>query len=366
MILGKSSDPGKEVALGEEAAGMDNALEFLYGDDSAMKSRKFLITGWLEDIEKYFPGPIVALLQKEAIGRLDLKDLLHSAALLATLEPNKNLVLNLLQAKELIPEETRGEARNLVRRYIDKVREKYFFSLREKTRGAIRSGRRTYNPRPVDIDWKQTIRLNLKNYLPEYNTIVPTRVVGNTRTRQRTKHFFVLVDQSYSMAHSAIYAGIASSVLASLPLLKTRLIVFDTEMAELTDFLQDPVDLLFGIQMGGGTHITPVLEFVERETAFPSDTYILLISDLYEGYSEKRMLEVFRRLTGTGVRTAVLLSFAEKRLADYDKKMGQALSALQIPVLGCSVELFPDMIEAFFRDEDLLEWAVRNEVQKVR
>ena len=365
LILGKGADPESSVPLEEEEAQVDEALDFLYGDQKTSGERKILISDWLKDIEKFFPEPAIIVLQKEAIEQLKLKDLLNSPELLASIQPDKNLILNLIEAKDLIPPETKDEVRKLVRKYIEKISEKYFLNLLERTRGVLKTVQKSYNPRPRDIDWKGTIRMNMRNYLPEHKTIVPARLVGSSRNSVRPKHLFVLVDQSYSMAHSVMYAGIASSILASLPLLKTRLIAFDTEMVELTEMLTDPVDLLFGIQLGGGTHIAPVVEYVEKEIEDAENTYILMITDLYEGFSEEMMLQTFEKLVHRGVKVAVLLTFEEKGIADYDKKMGKALAGMGISVIGCSTELFPEMIEVFFRNGDVLEWAGKQRMFRV-
>ncbi len=365
LILGKASDPENSVPLEEEESQVDDAMDFLYGDQKTSKERKILISDWLKNIEKFFPEPAIIVLQREAIERLQLQDLLNSPELLASIEPDKNLILNLIEAKDLIPSETKDEVRKLIRKYIEKISEKYFMNLLERTRGVLKTVERSYNPRPRDIDWKGTIRMNMRNYLPDYKTIVPARIVGSSRNSARAKHLFVLVDQSYSMAHSVMYAGIASSILASLPLLKTRLIAFDTDMVELTEMLTDPVDLLFGIQLGGGTHIAPVLEYVEKEIEDAENTYILLISDLYEGFSEDLMIQTFEKLVHSGVKVTVLLTFEEKGIADYDKKMGKALVGLGISVLACSTELFPEMIEVFFRSGDLQEWAGKQRMYRV-
>ena len=131
--------------------------------------------------------------------------------------------------------------------------------LSEPTRaavtGALNRSARNRRPRHAEIDWHRTIRANLKHYQPDYQTVVPEVRIGYGRRRQSMRHIILCIDQSGSMATSVVYSAIFGAVMATLPAVSTSLVVFDTAVVDLTDELDDPVDLLFWAQLGGGTDI---------------------------------------------------------------------------------------------------------------
>src|SRR5205823_7899672 len=165
-----------------------------------------------------------------------------------------------------------------------------------------------HRPRHAEIDWGRTLRANLRHYQPEYRTIIPETLIGFGRRRSSLRDVILCVDQSGSMATSVVYAGVFGAVLASLRAIRTRMVVFDTSVVDLTEQLQDPVDLLFGTQLGGGTDIHRALDYCQGLVTRPQETILVLISDLYEGGNREEMLKRAAALTASGVQMIALLA----------------------------------------------------------
>ena len=190
--------------------------------------------------------------------------------------------------------------------------------LMQAVRGSLNRATRTYRPRHNEINWDRTIRLNLKNYQPDRGTVIVDRLVGHGHKRSALRDIVLCVDQSGSMATSVVYAGIFGAVLATLKAVSTRMVVFDTSVVDLTDDLQDPVDLLFGTQLGGGTDIHRGLTYCQQVISRPAQTILVLITDLYEGGSQEGMLRKAAELVGSGVQMICLLALSDDGRPSYD------------------------------------------------
>jgi Mg-chelatase subunit ChlD len=340
---------------------MDSALEALYGERGGRGRRGGLqesapqVARWLGDIREYFPAPVVRVLQQDAIERLELSRLLLEPEMLEAVEPDVRLVGTLLSLNSVLPERARETARRVVRDVVRELRERLEQRTRSALRGALDRSARTVRPRRgAEIDWRRTVHANLRSYLPEQRTVVPERLVGYGRRQRAVQREVILcVDQSGSMAESVVYAGVFSAVLASLPALRTSLVAFDTAVADLTDRLHDPVEVLFGTQLGGGTDINRALAYCQRLVSRPADTVLVLISDLYEGGPRDEMLRRAAALTGSGVQVIALLSLADDGAPAYDHENAAALSALGVPVFACTPDRFPDLMAAAVERRDL-------------
>ena len=248
------------------------------------------VARWLGDIRAYFPASVVQVMQKDAIERLGLTRLLLEPEMLDAVEPDVHLVGTLLSLSRVIPEQARESARAVVRAVTRDLERRLAQRTRSAVTGALNRASRTSRPRrPADIDWDRTIRANLRNYLPEQRTVVPERLVGYARKQQAVARDVVLcLDQSGSMASSVVYAGVFGAVLASVRSLRTSVVAFDTSVADLTDQLSDPVDVLFGTQLGGGTDINQAVAYCQRLITRPASTIFILVSDLFEGGDRQR------------------------------------------------------------------------------
>jgi Mg-chelatase subunit ChlD len=233
-------------------------------------------------------------------------------------------------------------------------------------RGSLNRATRSSRPRYNEINWDLTIRANLKNYLPEQKTIIAEKLVGHGHKRSSLRDIVLCVDQSGSMAASLVYSGIFGAVLASIRAVSTRMVVFDTAVVDLTDDLQDPVDLLFGTQLGGGTDINRALAYCQQVITRPTQTILVLITDLYEGGNQQEMLRRAAELIASGVQVICLLALSDKGTPSFDKHNAAILASFGIPSFACTPDLFPDMMAAAIQKQDLGIWAAKNDIVTVR
>jgi Mg-chelatase subunit ChlD len=363
LILGKDAQNSPEKASAEggdgadaivqltpEQIGMDKTLEALYAQHAertgGLVGSSPNVNRWLGDIRTYFPSPMVQIMQRDALDRLHLNQMLTQAELLESLVPDVHLVATLLALNEAIPDETRHTARLVVQKVVEDIEKRLSQSLREAVRGALSRAVRNRRPRYTEIDWQKTIRANLKNYQPTLQTIIPDQFIGRGRRGQSLRHIILLVDQSGSMATSVVYASIFGAVLASLRSLQTHFIVFDTDIADLTAHLHEPIDLLFGTQLGGGTDIGKALSYAEGLITSPNDTILILISDLFEGGNNALFLARAAALKESGVQVISLLALSDDGKPAYDKTNAKHLAEKDIPCFACTPDKFADLIAA--------------------
>jgi Mg-chelatase subunit ChlD len=370
MALGGAPDgegTGYRLSGGDAAA--DAALAALYDADrdigaagrgegggrgGGLNASAPRVARWLGDIRRYFPSTVVQVMQADAIERLNLTRLLLEPELLDAVEPDVHLVGTLLSLNRVMPERSRRAARAVIATVVADLERRLAQRTRAALTGAVNRAARVNRPRSADIDWGRTILANLRHYRPELGTVVPERLIGYGRRGLAVQRDVVLlVDQSGSMAASVVYASVFSAVLASLRTLRTSLVVFDTAVADLTDRLADPVDVLFGTQLGGGTDINRALAYAQGLVTRPRDTILVLISDLYEGGIREEMLRRVSALTASGVQVIVLLALSDQGAPDYDKDNAAALAGLGVPAFACTPDLFPELIAAAIERRDL-------------
>jgi hypothetical protein len=300
---------------------------------------------WLGDIRRYFPTPVVQILQRDAVDRLDLRQLLLEPELLQGVEPDIHLVTLLVELNRHLPDETRATARQVIAQVLADLERRLADHTRQAVRGALSRSARTRRPRPGDIDWQTTIAANLRHWIPEHRTVVPERLVGHGR-RQRSlaRDVIIAVDQSGSMADSVVYASLFGGVLAQLPALRTSFVAFDTAITDLTVSLHDPVDVLFGVQLGGGTDIASALTYCQRLIERPRETVLFLVSDLFEGGNAEVMRRRVGELVESGVQVIVLLALSDEGTPAHDHDHAAALGALGATVLSCTPDEFPAVL----------------------
>ncbi|MEO6994612.1 MAG: VWA domain-containing protein [Lacunisphaera sp.] len=363
LILGKEAANLCSGGLGADETAMDVALQALYRDDGEEKKRGGLgasapnVARWLGDIRSYFPSDVVRVMQKDALERLNLQQMLLEPEMLAAAEPDVHLVATLVSLSRVIPNRTKETARQVVRRVVQDVERKLADPLRQAVRGALARSVRNRRPRLKEIDWHRTIRANLKNYQPAQRTIIAETLIGHGRKRSSVKDVILCVDQSGSMATSVVYSSIFGAVLASLPALSTKMILFDTAVVDLTEEIEDPVDLLFGAQLGGGTDIHKALTYCSGLVRRPQDTSMILITDLYEGGDAQGMLRRAAGLVASGVNLICLLALSDAGSPSYDHRHAAALAAMGVPVFACTPDHFPDLMAAALSRQDVHLWA---------
>ncbi|MGL6076692.1 MAG: VWA domain-containing protein [Fimbriiglobus sp.] len=381
LILGKDSQESLDGMGGCDLSGaeseMDAALGAIYDDvpeeEGSSKQRSAglgasapKLAKWLGDIRTYFKEDVVSVIQNDAIERRGLKQLLFEPETLKSVQPNIALVGTLMSLSGRIPERTKETARMVVSAVVEEVKKKLEQQIRQAVLGALNRKEHSPLPSATAIDWKWTIGRNLKNYNSEIGTIVPERVYFYSRS-QRSGAWTVIVDmdQSGSMADSVVYGAICGSIFASLPALDTHVVAFDTEVVDLTEKCgNDPVDMIFGVQLGGGTDINKSVAYCEQFIKDPKKTLFILLTDLFEGGNEAQLVRRMGEMAASGVKAICLLALSDNGSPCYDENLARKLSALGIPCFACTPARLPDLVEGALRGADLTKLATKTEAKK--
>lgn len=377
LVLGKDSQDalaqmcpnGGGCSLSSEQAEMDEALAAIYdesGEDGAGRQGGLgksapRLSKWLGDIRNYFQQDVVTIIQQDAIERQGLKQLLFEPEMLKNVQPNVQLVGTLMSLKGQIPERTKETARMVVRAVVDQIKLALEQKIRQAVMGALNRREHTPLPSASTIDWKWTIGRNLKNYNAELKTIIPERVYFFSRA-QRSNNWTVIVDmdQSGSMADSVVYGAVTGSIFASLPALETHVIAFDTEVVDLTEQCgNDPVDMLFGVQLGGGTDINKSVGYCEQFIKEPKRTLFIMITDLFEGGNQAQLVRRLGDMVAAGVRAMCLLALNDSGVPCFDEALARKLAALGIPCFACTPQRLPELLEGALRGANLSALATK-------
>jgi Mg-chelatase subunit ChlD len=369
VLGGGDAAEGTGVSLGEVDARMDGVLGALYDDKDrkgGLGASAPSVARWLGDIRGYFPSSVVRVMQQDAFERLGLRQMLMEPELLEAVEADVHLVATLLSLQSVMPAKTRETARGVVRKVVREVERRLAEPLRQAVTGSLSRSIRNRRPRHAEIDWNRTIRANLRHYQPSHRTIIPETRVGWGRRRSSLRDVILLIDQSGSMASSAVYSGIFGSVLASLPALSTRVIAFDTAVADLSDALHDPVDVLFGIRLGGGTDINHALAYAQQWVRRPQETVLFLVSDLYEGGDQDALLRRTAALVAAGVQVVALLALSDDGAPAYDHRVAATMAGFGVPAFACTPDQFPELIAAALQKRDVSQWAAERGIATQR
>lgn len=377
LILGQESEERfskmADAPLNEEQDLMDQALAAIYnrtgqgGFGSGASSGRGAgkgpsnpqISRWLGDVRTLFDKELVTVIQSDAVNRCGLKQLLFEPELLENMEPDVSLASTILMLKDQIPKRSKESVRAYIKKIVEEINKLLEQDIRRAVTAAV--NRKTHSPIPSAsaIDYKMTISRNLKHYNPELGTIVPEHFYFFDRmstTAANKWHIILDIDQSGSMGESVIYSSVISCILASMASVKTRVVAFDTNIIDLTEKSDDPVDLLFGFQLGGGTDIDKSVAYCEQFIENPSKTLFFLISDLEEGGNRAAFLRRMEDLKASGVTVVSLLALADGGKPYYDTQMAQRLAGLGIPCFACSPQLLPQLLEKALKGQDLSEF----------
>jgi len=377
LILGREADKqlcqmaGRSCLLDGDQTNLDEALSAIYGgaaEDKPLSGKRSAGLGssaprlakWLGDIRSYFNKDIVAVIQRDAIEQKGLKQLLFEPETLGQVTPNVELVGTLLSLKNMIPETTKETAREVIRAVVEEIMKRLRGGVEQAVRGALDRSRHSPFRSLPNLDWACTIRRNLKNYDRERQVVIPDSFHFFARQHRRKEwNVIVALDQSGSMADSVVYGGVMSAIFASLPSLETHVVAFDTEVVDLTEKCHDPVDLLFGVQLGGGTDINRAVGYCQGLVHDPRKTLFLLITDLYEGGNGKELVRRMEDLVAAGVRAICLLALSDSGVPSHDENMARRFAEAGVPCFGCTPNMLPALLEGALKDHDLHALAER-------
>jgi hypothetical protein len=372
LLLGEAAEEPLGAGLTAGEQGMDEALGALYEEAGEVEDRPGgqrygalgssapSVARWLGDIRSYFPTSVVQVMQRDAIDRLGLTSMLLEPELLDSVQPDVHLAATLVSLNRVMPETAKRTARLVVGKVVAEIERRITNTTRAAVRGAVSRSSRTRRPRLRDVDWNATIRRNLDHYVPERRTVIPERLVGyGHRAPAMSRDVIVAVDQSGSMAESVVYAAVFGATLASISSVRTSLVAFDVDVVDLTDRLADPVEVLFGCQLGGGTDINRALAYCQSLVSRPAETILVLISDLFEGGVEGQLVRRVAELVRDGVTVVALLALADSGAPSYDHEHAAALAALGVPTFACTPDQFPELLSVAISGGDIGLWAAQ-------
>jgi VWA domain containing CoxE-like protein len=372
IVLGKAANDGlcrmagRGSLLEGDQVGMDEALGQIYDQENqAPKQRSAGLGGsaprlarWLGDIRNYFKTDVVSIIQKDAIERKGLKQLLFEPETLGQVTPNIEMVGTLMALKNQIPDRAKAAAREVVRSVVEEIMKRMRGGLEQAVRGSLDRSRHSPMRCLPNMDWARTIRRNLKNYNRELKVVIPETFHFFARQHRRKEwNVIVCMDQSGSMADSVVYGGVTGAIFATMPALETHVIVFDTEVVDLTEKCHDPVDLIFGVQLGGGTDINRAVAYCQGLIHDPRKTLFLLITDLFEGGNGRELVQRMEALSQGGVRALCLLALADSGTPCYDQNMAHRFADVGVPCFACTPRMLPPLLEGALKGQDLFKLA---------
>ncbi|HEY7158654.1 MAG TPA: VWA domain-containing protein [Gemmataceae bacterium] len=367
LVLGKSAEAQQITCAGDEGCQrIEQLVGFLFdesgGSSGGGSGRRsggreggkggpvLTVPEWVDQVSELFPHQAKEVLEKELVQRRGLSELLEQPRLLEKIEPNVELVKTLLTHKDLLNPETRVLARKIIDKVVNELKNKMKVQVVSALTGAIRRDR--HSPRRVyrNLDIRTTLRRNLKNYDAERQQLLVDRLFFFAAERKkRPWHVLVVVDQSGSMLDSAIFSAIMASIFAELPVVRTSLILFDTEVVDLSDQVGQPVDVLLSIQLGGGTDITKALQYTQQLVREPARSIVVLITDFYEGREERDLVRQVRGMSEAGVRMIGLGALGYDARPAYNKITAGKLRKMGMDVLVCTPEKLAECMAQIIR-----------------
>ncbi len=361
--FGRGTGGGQRSPFGSRSTGRRTHDQ---GREGGLGASMPSISGWLGDVRELFPDAVVQLMQQDAIERVGLQKLLSEPDILEKIEPDVHLVAAIMSLKDAVPEESKASARILVAKVVDDLLKRLRNPMQQAVRGVLNRAQRNRRPKFNEIDWNHTVRRNLKHYQPKYKSVIPEHLVGFGRKKRKAVYDIIIcIDQSGSMSDSMVYASIFGAVMASIPALQTRLITFDTSVVDLTDKLEDPVEVLFGVQLGGGTDINQALTYAQNYIARPENTTLVLITDLYEGGNRYEMLQRADEIVRSGVSMITLLALSDNGSPNYNHEIASRFAKMGIVSFACTPDHFPELMAAALNRDDMHGWASQREIKVV-
>ena len=339
LVLGEAGNACMGGAgLSAEAAARDAALDWLYQRDGDLDRRDvrrsaghgestLSTVDWLDDVHRLFPKETIERLERDAVERYEILDVVTDPGVLERIEPNPTLLKAVLRTKHLMNPDVLRLARRIVEQVVRELMEKMATEIRNTFSGA-KSRRPSRLKRASSFDFRRTIHDNLRHYRPEERRLYVETPHFFSRTRRQLERWQVIlvVDQSGSMAGSVIHSAVTAACLWGLPGVRTHLIAFDTEVVDLTADVDDPVELLMKVQLGGGTNIAKAVAYAAQLIEQPRRTILAVITDFYEGGDPGWLVRTVKSLAEQGTHVLGLAALDEEANPSYDRELAQRLA----------------------------------------
>ncbi len=326
--------------LSGDAAAADAAMEWLYGRDPERGQRGERSAGlgpsalstpdWINDIHRLFPKEVIERLERDAVERFGIDEVVTNLEVLERIEPSESLLRAVLHTKHLMNPEVLAAARRLVAEVVRRIMEKLVTEVRQAFSGTRDRRRRSQVKVARNFDFKQTLAANLHRYDPARRRLYLETPIFNSRTRRHAEDWDIvlLIDQSGSMVDSVIHSAVMAACLWQLPGMRTHLVAFDTEVVDLTADVSDPVELLMKVQLGGGTDIARAVAYAQSLVNQPSRSIVVLVSDFYEGGSPGELVQRVKALTEGGTKVLGLAALDAQAEPAYDRELAARLVAV--------------------------------------
>ena len=348
LILGSFSN----LEIDNEYSEIDETLNFLYdreytqnggysldnfnNSNSSKEKSALTVPKWISKVKKLFPKETVEIMQKQALEKYKLTEILTDENILKEIEPNIELLKNILTFKDMMSQNVKKLAYDIVKKTLEEIKNKMEVEIKKVFYGKKIPNSNTTNKIFKNLDIKKTIRYNLKNYDIKNKTIFTDKLFFNQNIKKYNPYnIIILIDESGSMLDSVIYSSIMASIFANLPYLSIKLVIFDISVVDLSEHIKEPIDILFKVQLGGGTNIAQALEYAKKITFAPDKTIVLLISDLFDSNDYKLMYKNANDIIESGSKLIVLTaldynanSIYDKEAARYFSKIGAKVGAL--------------------------------------
>jgi Mg-chelatase subunit ChlD len=357
LVLGKYARDQIDPGLSVEQQRIENALDFLYSreykdrgiraadDSGSLDPTQLTVPRWLSEVRELFPKETVAVIEKHALDRYNLTELVTDPEILRRLEPSFELVKILLTFRGHLEGEVLNEARRVIRSVIEEIKQRLMTEIHRAFSGRRNRFQHSNVKIAQNLDWRGTIRKNLKNFDTRRKQIAIEQVLFFSRIQRRLPWRIILcIDQSGSMASSVIYSAVMAGILNGLPLINVKLVVFDTSIVDLSGFIEDPVELLLSVQLGGGTNIGQAMQYCEQLVEDPHRTIVVLISDFCEGAPPRALLASCKRFREGGVRLLGLAALDETASPTYDVHMAEMLAAEGMDIAALTPKRFAEWL----------------------
>lgn len=339
LVLGRDAE--SELSLSERRLiRMDDALDFLYGREVGKDVRPedrragqgescLTIPDWLREVRELFPQETAEILQRHALDRYQLTELLTDREVLESMEPNVDLLKTVLSLKTIMKGPVLDAAHHMVQKVVDQLTKKLEQEIQRSALGKIDRRSRS-NVRSIrNLDISRTIQKNLSHYDRQAKRLMIEQIYFNGRVKQyHPWQVILVVDESGSMLSSVIHSAVMAGIFAKLPMLKTNLVIFDTTVLDLSGYVDDPVEALMSIQLGGGTDIANALRYSEGLIENPHRTMVVLISDLEEGGGVQKLYQVSRDIVESGAKLIALTALDETANPIYDRAIAEKMAGL--------------------------------------
>jgi Mg-chelatase subunit ChlD len=362
LVLGKYARDQLDVGMSLEQQRIENALDFLYSREyrgrgvrdeqdrtgprsAGLDPSQLTVPSWLSEVRELFPKETVAVIEKHALDRYGLTELVTDPEILRRLEPNFDLLKMLLTFRGHLKGEVLNEARRIIRRVVEEIKQRLAAEVRRAFSGRRNRFRHSNLKMAQNLDWRGTIRKNLKNFDINRKQIAVEQVLFFSRIQRRLPWRIILcVDQSGSMAGSVIYSAVMAGILSGLPLIDVKLVVFDTSVVDLSNHVDDPVELLMSVQLGGGTNIGQAMQYCEQLVEDPHRSIVVLISDFCEGATPAKLVGCCRRFCEGGVKLLGLAALDENANPSYDVQMAEMLAAAGMDIAALTPKHFAEWL----------------------